>query len=90
MLIVKIKKNLKKITFLDDFFSWWVHCAPHQSEFLIFFSKFQNTYFSGVSKKLEDPQGMLVLPSKSENGVFGFTHVHCAQTKNILAKEPSH
>ena len=39
---------------------------------------------------MEDPQGMLVLPSKSENGVFGFTHVHCAQTKNILAKEPSH
>ena len=33
--------------------------------------------------------GMFILLSKSENGGTCFTLVHCAQTKNILANEPS-
>ena len=39
----------------------------------------------GISKKLEAPQGMFILLSKSENGGTYYTHVHCAETKNILA-----
>ena len=90
MLILKIEKNFEKINFSDEFFSGWVHCAPVYSEILIFFSKFQNIYLCGVSKILEVPEGMFILLSKSENGGIGFTHVHCAQTKNILAILPSH
>ena len=89
MMIVKIKKNFKKIYFLDKFFSWTVHCARDHSEILIFFSLLQNIYMLRISKKLEVTQGMFILLSKSENGGTCFTLVHCAQTKNILADEPS-
>ena len=67
MLIVKIKKIFEKINFSDNFLTGTVHCAPLQSEFLIFFSKFQNINLWKVSKKSEGPQGMLILLSKSEN-----------------------
>ena len=89
MLILKFEKIFEKINSLDKFFSGWVQCAPVYSEILTFFSKFQNIYLCGVSKILEVTEVMLILLSKSENGGIGFTHVHCAQTKNILAIEPS-
>ena len=84
-MIVKIKKKFEKIYFLDKFFSWTVHCAQDHSEILIFFSLLQNIYMLGISKKLEAPQDMFILLSKSENGGTYYTHVHCAETKNILA-----
>ena len=42
-----------------------------------------------ILRKSEVAQGMFILLSKSENGGTCYTHVHCAQTKNILADEPS-
>ena len=88
-LIIKIKKNFEKIYFSDKFLSWTVHCARYQSEILIFFSRFQNIYMWGISKKSEVAQDMFNLLSKSENEGTCYTHVHCAQIKNILANEPS-
>ena len=76
MLIVKIKKNFEKINFSDNILTGTVHCAPLQSEFLIFFSKFQNINLWKVSKKSEGPQGMLILLSKSENR--GILVIPCA------------
>ena len=87
-LIIKIKKNFEKIYFLDKFLSWTVHCARYQSEILIFFSRFQNIYMWGILKILEVAQDMFNLLSKSENEGTCYTHVHCAQIKNILANEP--
>ena len=43
----------------------------------------------GILRKLEVTQGKFNLLSKSENGGTCYNHVHCAQTKNILADEPS-
>ena len=85
MVIMKSKKNFEKIIFLDNFFSWWVHCARDHSEFLIFFSLLQNIHMLGILKKSEVTQGMFILFSKSENEGICYAHVHCAQTKNILA-----
>ena len=40
---------------------------------------------------MEAKEGVLtLLKKKSAIGDIGFTHVHCAQTKNILAILPSH
>ena len=50
-LVMKIKKNFEKIYFSDRFLSWSAHCARSQSEILIFFSKSQNIYMLGISKK---------------------------------------
>ena len=66
-----------------------VHCAWDHSEFLIFFSLLQNINMLGILKKSEDALNKFILLSKSENGGTCFTLVHCAQTKNILANEPS-
>ena len=66
-----------------------VHCARAQPEILRFFSLSQNIHMLGISKNSDTPQGMFILLSKSENGGISFTHVHCAQTKNILANQPS-
>ena len=85
MFILKFKKNFEKIYFWDKFFSGTVHCARAKTEILKFFSFLQNIYMLGISKKLEAPQGMFILLSKSENGGTYYTHVHCAETKNILA-----
>ena len=68
MVIMKIKKIFEKIYFSDKFFSWMVHCARDHSEILIFFSLLQNIYMLGILKKLEVPQGMFILLSKSEIG----------------------
>ena len=87
---MKIKKKFEKIYFSDRFLSWSAHCARSQSEILIFFSKFQNIHMLGISKKSEVALDMSILLSEPENGGIGFTHVHCAQTKNILAILPSH
>ena len=38
---------------------------------------------------MEVALGIFILLSKPENGGTCFTLVHCAQTKNILANEPS-
>ena len=43
----------------------------------------------GILKKLEVALGMFNLLSEPENEGYYYTHVHCAQTKNILAIEPS-
>ena len=86
---MKSKKNFEKIYFLDRFLSWSAHCAQSQSEILIFFSKFQNINMLGILKKLEVALGMFNLLSEPENEGYYYTHVHCAQTKNILAIEPS-
>ena len=86
---MKIKKNFEKIYFSDNFFSWAVHCAPLLSEILTKILKFQNIYMRGILQKLEVALGMFFLLSKPENGGTCFTLVHCAQTKNILANEPS-
>ena len=86
---MKSKKNFEKIYFLDRFLSWSAHCARSQSEILIFFSKFQNINMLGISKKLEVALDMFSLLSEPENEGYCYTHVHCEQTKNILANEPS-
>ena len=86
---MKIKKKFEKIYFSDPFLSWSAHCARSQSEILIFFSKFQNIYMVGISKKSEVALDMFILPSEPENEGYSYTHVHCVQTKNILANEPS-
>ena len=83
--MIKSKKNFEKIYFLDQFLSWSAHCARSQSEILIFFSKFQNIYMLGISKKSEVALDMFSLLSELENESYCYTHVHCAQTKNILA-----
>ena len=88
-LIVKSKKNFEKIHFLDRFLSWSAHCARSQSEILIFFSKFQNIYMLEISKWSEMALDMFSLLSEPENEGYSYTHVHCAQTKYILANEPS-
>ena len=84
MVIMKIKKNFEKINFLDNFFSWAVHCAPLHPENLTKILKFQNIYIWGILKKLEVALGMFILLSTFENGGTCFSLVHCAQTKNIL------
>ena len=89
MVVIKIKKKFDKIYFLDYFFSCPVHCALPHSEILWKILKFQNIYTWGVSKKLKVALGMFISLSKSENGGTCFTLMHCAQTKNILADEPS-
>ena len=43
----------------------------------------------GISKKSEVAPNMFILLSEAENGGYSYTHVHCVQTKNILANEPS-
>ena len=89
MVIEKIKKNFEKIYFSDNFFSWTVHCARVSPEILIFFLLWKNIYMLGILNKSEAPEGIFILLSKSENGGTCYTHVHCAQTKNILANQPS-
>ena len=86
---MKSKKNFEKIIFSDNFFSWTVHCAPLSSEILTKNLKFQNIYLLGILRKSEDTLNEFILLSKSENEGSCYTHVHCAQTKNILANEPS-
>ena len=85
MLNLKIKKNFVKNYISDNFFSGAVHCARANTEILKFFSFLQKIYMLGISNKLGAPQGMFILLSKSENGGTYYTHVHCAETKNILA-----
>ena len=60
-LVIKIKKNFEKSHFLDRFLSWSAHCARFQSEILIFFSRLQNIYMLGISKKSEVALGMFIL-----------------------------
>ena len=79
------KVDTQKIIFSDNFFSWAVHCARDHSEILIFFSLLQNIHMVGILEKSEVTQGMFILLSKSENEGICYAHVHCAQTKNILA-----
>ena len=86
---MKSKKNFEKIIFSDNFFSWAVHCAPLSSEILTNNLKFQNIYLLGILRKSEDTLNEFILLSKSENEGSCYTLVHCAQTKNILANEPS-
>ena len=86
---MKIKKNFEKICFSDRFLSGSAHCARSQSEILIFFSKSQNIYMLGISKKSEVALNMFILLSEPENEGYSYTHVHCAGSKNILANEPS-
>ena len=43
----------------------------------------------GISKKSGVALDMFVLLSEPENEGYCYTHVRCAQTKNILANEPS-
>ena len=86
---MKIKKNFEKIYFSDRFLSWSAHCARSQSEILIFFIKAQNINMVGISKKSEVALGMFILLNEPENEGYSYTHVHCAETKNILANESS-
>ena len=66
-----------------------MHCARVIPEIFKFFSSWKNIYMLEILRKSEVAQGMFILLSKSENGGTCYTHVHCAQTKNILADEPS-
>ena len=89
-LVMKMKKKFeKKNHFLDRFLVMERPlCVVPIWNFDIFFKVPKYLHVRNL-KKIGSCAGYVYFTLEPENEGYSYTHVHCAQTKNILANEPS-